>query len=72
MFIMSVDTKRIHEKLPDPCPLTLLEWEVIKEAVKNFDGELYLSNTATELHHKLGKLNNRQVISLVLDRNNAT
>lgn len=56
--------------LPGPYRLSDMEWEVIKEAVACFDAPSPFMAAATiELHHKLRKLNDRQVVTLVLDRN---
>jgi hypothetical protein len=60
----------IAKKNPDPLMLSEDEWAIIREGVKEYDAPTdHMQEIATKLHHKLRRLNDRQVVRLVRDRN---
>lgn len=60
-------------KMERTTELTALEWDVLKQAVKDWEPvggtSFELRQAAMSLHHKLRSANDRQVIVLVHDRN---
>lgn len=62
-------TTAAHE-LADPLPLSDIQWAIVLDAVKNYEaGSDQMQREATDLHHMLRLLNDRQVVRLVRDRN---